>query len=139
VTSRAMAFPVSQLLRFAQVGVAGFLVDWLCLSCFLWLGTGFFIGRALSYLCAATATWAMNRVWTFASTDRSPLRQWARFLAANAVGGGINYGVSAVLALGLPALIATFPVIAVACGSLSGMIVNFALSRRFVFGADASR
>lgn len=139
MTSRTASLPLSQLLRFAQVGVAGFLVDWLCLSLFLRLGTGFLLGRALSYLCAATASWAMNRVWTFAGTDESPLRQWAKFLAANAVGGSINYGVSALLALGLPALIAAYPVVAVACGSLSGLVVNFGLSRRFVFGTGLSR
>lgn len=128
----------SQLFRFAQVGAAGFVVDWLCLSFFLWLGTGFLIGRGLSYFCAATATWAMNRIWTFANTDESRVRQWARFLAANAVGGSINYGASAILAIRFPDTIGPHPIIAVAVGSLSGLIVNFGLSRRFVFGSGST-
>ncbi len=129
---------MSQLFRFAQVGAAGFLVDWLCLSLFLWLGTGFLLGRGLSYFCAATSTWAMNRIWTFAGSEEPPLRQWGRFLAANAVGGSINYGVSAFLALSLPDVIGPHPVIAVAAGSLSGLIVNFGLSRRFVFRSGSA-
>jgi len=129
---------VSQFLRFAQVGVAGFVVDCACLTFFLWLGTGFFAGRGLSYLCAATATWVMNRVWTFANTNRSLLRQWEKFLSANAIGGAINYGVSAVLAIEFPYLIGPYPVLAVAAGSLSGLIVNFGLSKRFVFGLSSS-
>ncbi len=129
---------MSQFLRFGQVGVAGFLVDWACLTFFLWLGTGFFAGRGLSYLCAATATWAMNRRWTFASTDRALLRQWGKFFSANAVGGAINYGVSAVLVIAFPHVVGPYPVLAVAAGSLSGLIVNFGLSKRFVFGSNSS-
>jgi putative flippase GtrA len=123
----------TQFVRFAQVGVAGFVVDWSCLSFFLWAGIGFFAGRGLSYFCAATITWALNRLLTFRSTEAALLPQWAKFLSANAVGGMTNYGVSAVLAVKLPNLIELYPVVAVAAGSLSGLVVNFSVSRRFVF------
>jgi putative flippase GtrA len=125
--------PSRKFLRFAQVGVAGFVVDWACLTLFLWLGTGFVVGRALSYLCAATTTWLLNRLWTFASTDPLLLLQAVRFLSTNAVGGAINYGVSVLLAIGFPGMILAHPVIAVAAGALSGLAANFTLSKRFVF------
>ena len=123
----------AQFFRFAQVGVAGFLVDWSCLTLFLGLGTGFFIGRGLSYLCAATATWVLNRLWTFRSGNKAILREWAKFLMANAVGGAVNYGVSVFMAVEAPNFIGNYPVAAVAAGSLSGMVINFALSKKFVF------
>ena len=44
----------AQFVRFAQVGVAGFVIDSACLTLFLWLSAGFLVGRGLSYLCAAT-------------------------------------------------------------------------------------
>jgi putative flippase GtrA len=123
----------AQFVRFAQVGVGGFVVDWVCLTFFLWAGTGFFIGRGLSYLCAATTTWAFNRLWTFASDDKGALRQWAKFLSANAIGGICNYGVSVALAVAASDFIGRFPVFAVAAGSLSGLFINFSLSKRYVF------
>lgn len=113
--------------------MAGFGVDWACLTLFLWLGAGFVVGRAISYLCAATVTWALNRVWTFASVDPHLLRQAVRFISANAVGGVMNYGVSVLLAITVPSIFAAYPGLAVAAGSLTGLLANFSLSRRFVF------
>jgi putative flippase GtrA len=113
--------------------VAGFGVDWTCLTLFLWLGTGFIVGRALSYLCAATVTWLLNRRWTFASTDHLFLRQAVRFLSANAVGGAMNYGISVALAIAFPSVFGNYSGLAVAAGSLAGLAVNFSLSKRFVF------
>lgn len=116
-----------------MVGVAGFVVDWACLTMFLWLGAGFPLGRALSFMCAVTSTWLLNRLWTFASTDPLLLRQFVRFVSANAVGGALNYGVSVLLVLALPDLFGAYPVLAIAAGSLAGLAANFTLSKRYVF------
>jgi putative flippase GtrA len=62
------------------------------------------------------------------------VRQWALFLALNLIGFACNYGTYAALVAGVP-LVARNPVLGVAAGSLAGMIGNFLLSRRFVFGA----
>ncbi len=93
------------------------------------------MARALSYLCAATSTWALNRIWTFKSADRSLLRQWATFLSANAFGGLINYATSAGCALLFPALVTRMPVLALAAGALAGLGANYMLSKRYVFRA----
>ena len=113
--------------------MAGFGVDLACLTLFLWLGAGFVVGRALSYLCAASVTWLLNRRWTFASTDPLFLRQALRFLSANAVGGAMNYGISVALAVAFPSVFGLYPALAVAAGSLASLAVNFSLSKRFVF------
>lgn len=126
-----------QFARFAVVGAAGFLVDSVCLMLALALGAGFFAGRGLSYLTAATFTWILNRLWTFAPADDRYIRQWAKFVSANAFGGIINYCVYAALIIGLPAAFAACPVAAVAAGSLAGLVVNFTSSKRLVFGAGA--
>src|SRR5262249_19543864 len=124
---------MTQFLCFALVGVAGFVVDWLCLTFFLWTGIGFFVGRGFSYFCAATVTWALNRRLTFQSTDVALVRQWGKFLSANAAGGITNYLISVTLMITLPHLIDHYPILAVAAGSLSGLVMNFCLSKRFVF------
>jgi putative flippase GtrA len=122
-----------QFFRFGCVGVAGFLVDWAVVSIVLHLGASFYLARAISYLCAATSTWFLNRAWTFSRTDQSAWAQWLAFLAANALGGAINYGVSVLLVTFGGPVMRLHPGLPVAAGSLAGMCINFALSRRFVF------
>jgi putative flippase GtrA len=125
-----------EMLRFGVVGVAGFVVDSAVLLGMLALGLGPYAGRVVSYVAAASATFALNRAWTFrhrpASAD--PLRQWALFLALNLVGFACNYGTYVALIATAP-FVERNPVIGVAAGSLAGMVGNFVLSRRFVFGA----
>ncbi|SHJ45456.1 Putative flippase GtrA (transmembrane translocase of bactoprenol-linked glucose) [Roseomonas rosea] len=131
---RALA---AEFLRFGVVGAAGFAVDTAVLYAALGLGAGLYGGRVLSYLAAATATWAMNRAWTFRAAagprGRAAMgRQWALFLLVNLVGFAMNYGAYALLVGNLP-LAAAHPVLGVAAGALAGMGGNFLLSRRYVF------
>lgn len=128
-----------QFLRFGVVGTVGFLVDTAVLYAGLALGLGLYSGRAVSYLAAATTTWALNRAWTFRDAGREAgraqvARQWALFLAVNLVGFACNYGTYAALIAFVP-LVAAHPVLGVAAGALAGMVGNFWLSRRFVFKA----
>jgi putative flippase GtrA len=122
------------LLRFGVVGVVGFVVDAAVLTAAITLGLGPWLGRALSYLVAATTTFALNRAWTFRGAARAqPVWQWATFLLVNLVGFAFNYGTYAALIELIP-IVAANPVLGVAAGSLAGMVGNFVLSRRFVFG-----
>ncbi len=126
---------VAQFGRFGVVGTIGFLVDTAALYAAMALGLGLYSGRAVSYLVAATTTWALNRAWTFRGQGSGPvMRQWALFLLVNLVGFACNYGTYAALVASVP-LVADHPVIGVAAGALAGMIGNFLLSRRYVFGA----
>jgi hypothetical protein len=79
---------LGQFLRFGLVGTAGFMVDAAALTAAMALGLGPYGGRVVSYLAAATFTWAMNRRFTFADADpRRGTAQWGRFVAANGAGG----------------------------------------------------
>ncbi|WP_188966561.1 GtrA family protein [Neoroseomonas lacus] len=122
-----------EFLRFGVVGTIGFVVDSGVLYGMLWLGAGLYLGRAISYVAAATATWALNRAWTFRGRSSGAVhRQWALFVAVNLVGFALNYGTYAVLVATVP-VVAAHPVLGVAAGSIAGMFTNFALSRRVVF------
>ena len=123
---------MSGLARFATVGALGFVVDSSVLYAGLAAGLTLLSGRMVSFLTAATFTWYCNRRFTFRSAGRDYAREWLRYLIANAVGGGVNLGVYAALVTAVRA-IAAMPVIAVAAGSISGLIFNFALSRALVF------
>jgi putative flippase GtrA len=125
----------AEFLRFGVVGTAGFIVDSAVLMAGIALGLGPWIGRAVSYLVAATTTYLLNRAWTFRGMAREApvVRQWATFVLVNLVGFAANYGTYAALVAGVP-LVARHPVLGVAAGSLAGMTWNFLLVRRFVFG-----
>lgn len=127
---------IMQFLRFGVVGVAGFLVDAGILTAMLWVGLGPYAGRVVSYLAAASTTFALNRAWTFrsAARDAPVAAQWGRFVLLNLIGFAANYGTYAALIAGTET-VAAHPVIGVAAGSLAGMFLNFGLSRRYVFKA----
>lgn len=122
-----------EFLRVGTVGVIGFLVDTGVLYGMLGLGAGLYLGRAVSYVSAATTTWALNRAWTFRGRGTGPVhRQWALFVVVNLGGFVLNYGTYALLVAFVP-LVAAHPVLGVAAGSVAGMFSNFFLSRQLVF------
>jgi putative flippase GtrA len=126
-----------QFLRFSIIGTLGAAVDAGTLYAVMHgIGLGPYSGRLASWLAAATFTWAMNRRFTFVD-DRPPFRQWLAFLAANALGGVINYGVYAVLVAMSP-LVAQYPALGVAAGSLAGLTFNFSASKWVVFRKNAA-
>jgi len=129
----------AQFLRFSAVGAVGFVVDTLALYfCVHVLGANLYEGRVASYFAAATVTWGLNRRFTF-FLHRSPARlaELGRFIAANALGGIVNYSTYAIVIAVLDTARA-FPVIGVAAGSVAGLAVNFRLSRRLVFRVPAA-
>jgi len=133
-----------EFLTFAAVGVGGALVDMGGLALALRVGhTGPYLGRVCSYLVAATFTWAVNRRVTFRDPRRDGLiRQWAHYLAVNAVGGLVNFGVySGIVAAAAHSWVAAtpyafaVPYAGVAAGSLAGLLFNFSGAKRLVFKA----
>ena len=78
---------------------------------------------------------------TFASTGADgPIRQWARFIFFNAIGGIVNFTVYVLVAIKLreaydwtSQIAAVLPYLGVACGSVSGLAFNFLTSKFFVF------
>jgi putative flippase GtrA len=119
--------------RFAIVGVVGFLVDAaVAYLCIYGLGMSPLLARGPSFFCAVTTTWALNRVWSFRSAGGGPLGEWAKYVAANSIGLGVNALTYAVtLALVPPGPLT--PLLGIALGSVAGLIFNYTASRRFVF------
>ena len=118
--------------RFLVVGLAGFAVD-ISVVYGLRGSLGIYVAGMVAYLAAATGTWVLNRSWTFAGrASVRPFGQWLRYLGANSVGAVLNRGTFLLLVWLVP-LFAVFPVLAVAAGTIGGMLANFTLSRRLVF------
>jgi putative flippase GtrA len=126
---------LSRFVSFGAVGVLGFVVDAGVLHVMLRsTHSGLYLGRAVSFLCAVTATWILNRTFTFrgAAGPSGMHHEWLRYLGANSMGALINLGLYSVLVAHVAAFAAT-PAMAVAAGSLSGLVVNFALTKTYVF------
>lgn len=128
------SFGRSQFLRFALVGIAGYVVDAGVLTLLVeGIGLDPYSARVASFVCAATATWWLNRRFTFAASDKPAAgRQWARFLLVNAFGAAINYG-AYVIALQSWPLAMDYPALAAAIGSIAGLAFNFPASKFLVF------
>ena len=131
---RPRAEVLRQFLSFGVVGTIGFVVDAGVLTLVLaTTGLGFYWGRLISFLAAATVTWALNRRFTFGGAEkRGRLGQWARFVLVNSGGGLVNYAVYAAL-IAASAFARNWPVLAVAAGSIAGLLVNFTASKWLVF------
>jgi putative flippase GtrA len=122
-----------QFIRFLIVGALGFVVDVGVLYLALHVGFGYFSGRAISFLCAVLVTWQINRQFTFTKRSKIPvLNEALRYLAAMALGGFVNYAAytaTVLMARDIPLL----PLLAVAIGSIAGLLVNFFSAKRWVF------
>jgi len=129
------AAEASRFVRFGFVGVAAFGVDAATLFVAIEAaGTSPYTGRAISFLAAATAAWALNRRFTFPEAEGHPVLEWGRYLASNSGGALLNLGTYTALVAGSDVFY-RHPVAAAGLGALSGMIVNFLAARRFVFRA----
>lgn len=125
-----------QIGHFLLVGTAVFGVN-AALVELLVIGVGPLWAQALAFPLAATLAWWLNRRYTFGASGSSPQREWLHYLLANALGWLLNNGVY-LLCVDRFALAALHPSLAVAAGSIAGMVANFLLSRQLVFRGSRS-
>ena len=121
-----------EFFRFSSVGVLGFVVN-VAATFFASRFVNLYLAGAFAFIIAASFTWYLNRHWTFVDRPHAPWqRQFLRFLGANFVGFLVYFGVySAIITVSDYA--ADHLHIAVACGSVVGLMFNFTLSRILVF------
>jgi HAD superfamily hydrolase (TIGR01484 family) len=123
-----------QFLRFGVVGVAGLLVDLAVLFLLAPL-LGWYAARVLSFLAAASATWWLNRRFTFVEAGAAPRtsigQEYLRYLGSMLGGAVLNYGAYLLVLHWIGgSLGATLGVMA---GSCAGLFSNFFAARHLVF------
>lgn len=130
---RCSADLVRRLAWFAAAGTLGFLVDASIDEGLIKLaGVNFYVARLVSFLCAVSATYALNRRFTFSDRYANRPGTRRRYLVAMAGGFALNYGTYAALGASSP-VFHRFPVLAIAAGSLAGMVSNYLSSHFWVF------
>ena len=125
----------ARFLRFGLVGGAGFVVNEAALFVVIALvHLGPKLAQIPAFFVAVTFTWWGNRVLTFRehAAQTSLFREWGKFVAANGLGAVVNYAVYVSL-LSFAPYPANIPYVALAAGTLVGLVFNFTLSKRFVF------
>lgn len=129
---RIDTFP--HIFLFAFVGSVGFVVDAAIFALlFELMEITAFEARIIAFICAATTTWAGNRVLTFRHrVQTSRLTQWKKFMVASCFSALPNLLVFKVT-LELLAKTQFAPYLALIFGVLAGMISNYALSSHWVF------
>jgi len=96
-------------------------------------GNSTLVSRLTSFALAVTATWALNRTWTFAATKpQNKRREYLGYFLTQTIGAAINLGVFfSYLAL-FPAQ-HQYPLLALLVGAVPALAFNFAASRYLVF------
>jgi putative flippase GtrA len=121
-----------EFLSFVVVGAIGFGVD-LGVLYLLAPYLGWYGARVISFLAAATATWALNRNFTFRErrSGGSILREYTHYLLTMVGGALVNYAAYVLTLHWVGGPLA--PALGVAIGSCAGLAVNFLSARHLVF------
>jgi putative flippase GtrA len=123
----------SRFVLFAIVGTAGFIADVAVLYAAAPV-LGWYGGRVLSFLAAATLTWQLNRRWTFADAAAARLEgtgAYLRYILTMLAGAVVNYAVYAATLGWVDGALA--PALGVALGSIAGLAFNFAAAHLVLF------
>jgi putative flippase GtrA len=132
-----MQLLIAQAVRYGLVGFVGLFVNITVMNDTRSL-VSLQLAGALAYVAAASVTWALHRTFTFRGHAPRRVRrvdigrQWLVFVAVNVVGGAVYYGIFWSLTTHVAPCRAN-PVIAICAGGTVGLIVNFLMSRSFVF------
>lgn len=122
---------MKKFLRFVVVGATGFLVDagvlWLLLT---YTPLGPLPARAIAIALAMTATWLLNRHFTFGASRRSIVVEGFRYGFIGLITSLVNYGIYAGLLIMAPLL---SPYAALVFASIAAMLFSFFGYSRYVF------
>jgi putative flippase GtrA len=125
-----------ELMSYLAVGGVGFLIEAVILTVLTQVaGWSPWLARVPSFITAVLATWALNRRHTFPERGlRHRSLEAFFYMAIQSAGVVINLAIYSACLL-LPQL-ARFPVIALAAGSLGGLVSNYLLSSRVLYGRN---
>lgn len=119
---------------FSFSGVIGFAVDaGIVMTMTRLVHINLIMAQIFAFIIAVTVTWGINRRFAFRhKKSLNKFREWLKYLGANAFGGAVNNGVFTVLVIN-SFLFAKNPVLAIASGSIAGLLFNFSSAKLLIF------
>jgi putative flippase GtrA len=123
-----------RLFAFLCVGVVGFAVDAVILQTLIFdFGWDYYRSRLASFAIAVLCTWLLNRIWTFKdkATDNRT-REYSIYLIIQSIGASLNFAIYSACIF-VNDIFLSYPIAALAIGSICAMFFNFAAMRRFAF------
>lgn len=122
-----------RFILFCISGTLGFIVD-TGVYYLAALAVPYYAARGLSFFVGVITTWLFNRNVTFRGLkfNGSLMAEFLTYFSSMLAGGTVNY-LSFVLCMKVWPLVAEFPVLGIAVGSIAGLFVNFALSRLVIY------
>ncbi|WP_261815397.1 GtrA family protein [Vibrio gallicus] len=124
-----------QFLRFAVVGVVGFVVDITVFAlCIYWIQMPTLLSRVTAFSVAVCVTWLGNRIYTFG--NKSPIWPQLKRFAVSATASVIpNIGIFHLVLSYLGESVVTH-LLAFVMGVLAGLCSNYLLNTLWVFKKD---
>jgi len=124
----------SPLMGYIVVGGTGFVVDGGVMQLLFSLGSwDALYARAVSFPIAVTVTWLLNRNWTFNSGgEKTSHKRYWLYLITQLIGAGVNVLVFSLLIKTVPG-VSDYPLIALAAGSITALVVTYTLSTYVIF------
>jgi putative flippase GtrA len=124
----------SRIVYFLAAGSTGFVIDATILTALVSLaGWSPYAARIVSFSVAVTATWYINRRFTFGDRPAQHIgHEYLKYLLVQGVGVAINYGVFSAVVFA-SAYAARLPVLALIPASLLAMFATYLGMHRFAF------
>jgi putative flippase GtrA len=132
---RALAQRLPQPVRFMIVGGLGLSTDLCVFTVIAGFGHHPLAVRLVSLGVATLVTWRLNRMLTFARSNRAQSDEAMRYLAVTAAAQGTSYAVFATLLL---TVLAALPQAALLSGAVVGALVSYNGHRLFAFAPRAA-
>lgn len=126
-------FLVPEFRRFLVVGGLGFFIDGGLLTILMQNNWNVIPARACSFFFAVSATWLLNRLWTFDSEKLISIRrEYVYYFSVQVLGAVINLSVFFAL-IGLHPVFRGIPLIPLAFGAAISLAFNYLVSKKIVF------
>jgi putative flippase GtrA len=135
---RIVAFR-NRAMAFGLVGSAGFAIEAVILQGLSLMGIQPIMGRGVSFPVAVTATWLLNKHYTFRDRPVTDSRtQYLLYLGGSLGGAAINLCAFILTIRRWPAL-SSQPIVPLIVGSALGLLFNYTWANTLVFKGTAPR
>lgn len=132
MTTKKSSEEIKQIFRFALTGGLGTITNMVAFSFLVgFMNVGVELGSLIGFIFAVSQNYVINHLWTFRHLElgRPSYKKWMRFTSSSLIALSVNLVVLVVLVdKGVG------PFLAQLSGIFFGMMINYLIVNRYVFG-----